>query len=161
MEIRVPGINGLQIQETLAKREVTLPVIFLCASASVSMAVHAMRAGALHFFEKPFREHDLWSAIQEAVELDERRRAIRLRQEDAKQRLVTLTEKERKVLEMIVQGKTKRAMAGELSVSIRTIEHHRTQVMRKLRTNSATGLLHFMMSLGNGHEENRHVPAYC
>jgi two-component system response regulator FixJ len=157
LEVKVPGITGLQIQEALVRRGATLPVVFLSARPSVSIAVHAMRAGALHFFEKPFREHDLWIAIQEAVQLDEQRRAARLRAGELEERLGTLTEKEYAVLEMIAQGKNKRAIATELGVSVRTIEHHRTQLMRKLKTNSLAGLLHVAMSLGNGHLHNNHM----
>jgi len=109
-----------------------------------------MRAGALHFFEKPFRDYDLWTALQEAVELDHQRRLARLRQEEVEERLGVLTEKEYAVLEMICDGKTKKVMAAELGVSVRTVEHHRTQLARKLQVNSLAGLLHFAMSLKNG-----------
>jgi FixJ family two-component response regulator len=146
MEVRVPGVNGLQIQQRLVEQGVTLPVLFLSEGPSVSIAVHTMRAGALHFFEKPFRENDLWTAIQEAIQVDQARREARLMQQQLDERIGSLTEKEVAVLEMIAAGRTKRAMALELGVSVRTIEHHRTQLMRKLDTATPAGLLRFAMS---------------
>jgi two-component system, LuxR family, response regulator FixJ len=152
LELRVPGVNGLQIQQTLTELGATQPIVFLSARTSVSIAVHAMRAGALQFFEKPFREHDLWTAIEEAIELDHRRRETRRQQLDLEERRAALTAKEQRVLEMLATGTSKKVMAAELEVSVRTIEHYQTQLMRKLGTNSIAGLLHMAMSLrtGNG-----------
>jgi two-component system, LuxR family, response regulator FixJ len=145
-EIRVPGANGLQIQQRLTEIHATQPVIFLTTAASVSIAVHAMRAGALHFLEKPFHEHDAWSAIQEAIQLDQRLRQTSSRHEEIQTKLKALSEKEFAVLELLAECKSKGAMAEDLGVSVRTIEHHRTQLMRKLRINSIPGLLHFALS---------------
>ena len=125
LEIKVPGINGLQIQQILAKQRATLPLIFLCNQASVAIAVHAMRSGAFQFFEKPCREDDLWCAVQEAIQLDEPRRQARRREEEVEKGLARLTEKERLVLAMIAEGKTKLAMAADLGVSVRTVEYYR------------------------------------
>jgi FixJ family two-component response regulator len=151
MEIKVPGINGLQIQQRLRDQSALLPVIFISAAPSVSIAVHAMRAGALHFLEKPVRENDLWSVIQEAIQLDQHRREAKQQQAAIDERIGTLTEKEYAVLEMIADGRAKRAIAAELRVSVRTVEHHRTQLMRKLQTNSVAGLMQFALSKKNGH----------
>ena len=143
----LPGINGLQIQQRLVEQGVTLPVLFLSEGPSVSIAVHTIRAQErMHFFEKPFRENDLWTAIQEAIQIDQEHREARLVQQQLDERIGSLTEKEVAVLEMIAAGRTKRAMALELGVSVRTIEHHRTQLMRKLDTATPAGLLRFAMS---------------
>jgi FixJ family two-component response regulator len=158
MEVRVPGINGLQIQQRLLEQGVTLPVLFLSEDPSVSIAVHTMRAGALHFFEKPFRENDLWTAIQEAIQVDQGRREAKVLQQQLDERIGSLTEKEIAVLEMIAEGRTKRAMALEMGVSVRTIEHHRTQLMRKLETTTPTGLLRFAMSKRNQHPLHGRMP---
>ena len=104
MEIKVPGINGLQIQLRLRELGITLPVIFISSGPSVSIAVHAMRSGALHFLEKPVRENDLWNIIQEAMQLDDQRRQARLLQLEVDERAGSLTEKEHAVLEMIADG---------------------------------------------------------
>jgi FixJ family two-component response regulator len=147
LEIRIPGVNGLQIQEKLGDMGATLPVIFLTACASVSIAVHAMRMGALHFLEKPFNEHRLWSTIQEAIQIDkERREAISL-QATLDAGVSSLTEKELAVLAMLADCKSKRAMAAELGISVRTIEYHRTQLMRKLKIRSTAGLLRFALTM--------------
>jgi FixJ family two-component response regulator len=150
LELRVPGINGLQIQQQLRESGATMPVVFISAGPSVSIAVHAMRAGALHFLEKPVRENDLWAAIQEAVQIDQRRRQAKLKQDEVDERLRGLTEKEQAVLDMMGAGMAKNVIAHELGVSVRTIEHHRTQLMRKLNTNSLAGLLQFALSKTNG-----------
>ena len=145
LEIKVPGINGLQIQQILLKRRATLPLIFHCAQSSVAIAVHAMRSGAFQFFEKPCREDDLWRAVQEAIQLDEQRRQIKLREDEVECSLAALTEKERFVLEMIAEGKTKLAMSAELGVSIRTIEYYRAQLVKKLRSSTQAGLLRLLI----------------
>jgi two-component system response regulator FixJ len=150
LELRVPGLNGLQIQQQLRESGATMPVVFISAGPSVSIAVHAMRAGALHFLEKPVRENDLWAAIQEAVQIDHRRRQAKLKQDEVDERLRGLSEKEQAVLEMMGAGLAKHVIANELGVSVRTIEHHRTQLMRKLNTNSLAGLLQFALSRSNG-----------
>jgi FixJ family two-component response regulator len=145
LEIKVPGINGLQIQQILVKRRATLPLIFLCTQSSVAIAVHAMRSGALQFFEKPCREDDMWRAVQEAIQLDEQRRQARLREEEVERSLARLTERERLVLEMIVEGKTKLAMAADLGVSVRTIEYYRAQLVKKLKTSTQAGFLRLLI----------------
>ena len=149
LEIKVPGINGLQIQQNLIKRRATLPIIFHCAQSSVAIAVHAMRSGAFQFFEKPCREDDLWRAVQEAIQLDEQRRQVRLREDEVENSLAALTEKERFVLEMIAEGKTKLAMSAELGVSIRTIEYYRAQLVKKLRSSTQAGLLRLLIGAKN------------
>jgi two-component system response regulator FixJ len=145
LEIKVPGINGLQIQQILAKRRTTLPLIFLCNQSSVAIAVHAMRSGAFQFFEKPCRDDDLWCAVQEAIQLDEQRRQLRRREEEVEKGLAKLTEKERLVLEMIAQGKTKLAMAADLGVSVRTVEYYRAQLLKKLRTSTQAGIFSLLI----------------
>ncbi len=149
LELRVPGFNGLQIQQRLRESGATMPVVFISTGPSVSIAVHAMRAGALHFLEKPIRENDLWATIQEAVQVDHRRRQVKLKQDEVDERLRGLTEKEQAVLEMMGAGLAKQVIASELGVSVRTIEHHRTQLMRKLNTNSLAGLLQLALSKTN------------
>jgi FixJ family two-component response regulator len=153
MEIKVPGMNGLQIQKRLRESGIAMPIIFISSGPSVSIAVHAMRSGALHFLEKPVRENDLWNAIQEAMQLDEQRRQARLLRMETDERVGSLTEKEHAVLEMIADGLTKHGIASELGVSVRTVEHHRTQLMRKLQTNSLAGLMQFALTRKHGHPQ--------
>ena len=132
--------------ETIENRA-TLPLIFLTSAASVSIAVHAMRMGAFHFLEKPFHEHDLLSTLHEAIRLDQERRQAAALQDAIDTRMSILSAKEVAILELLADCKNKQAIAQELSVSVRTVEHHRTQMMRKLKTNSIAGLLRFALTM--------------
>ena len=143
LEVRIPEVNGLEIQERLTAQGAIIPVVFLTAQATVSIAVRAMRAGAVHFLEKPFREHELWDAIQEAVVLDAERRRSTAERERIDGQLAELTPKERQVLEMLAEGKSKHTIASEVGVSVRTIEIHRNRAMKKLGLSSLIELLLF------------------
>jgi RNA polymerase sigma factor (sigma-70 family) len=150
MEIRVPGINGLQVQKWLHDSGSLLPVVFITAAPSVSIAVHAMRAGAVHVLEKPVRDNDLLNVIQEAIGLDRQRRLAQYAQQQVNNRIAALNEREQVVLELIADGVPKHAIAQQLGVSVRTVENHRTQLMRKLQTNSLAGLMQLALSRRNG-----------
>lgn len=154
-EIKVPGMNGLEIQQRLRDLGSTLSVIFISSGPSVSIAVHAMRSGALHFLEKPVRENDLWNAIQEALQLEEQRHQMMLLRREVDELVGMLTEKEQAVLEMIADGLAKSAIASELGVSVRTVEHYRTQLMRKLQTNSLADLMQFVSNRMHGRPPSR------
>jgi FixJ family two-component response regulator len=136
MEVRIPVINGLEIQDRLAEQGAAIPVVFLTAQATVSIAVHAMRAGALHFLEKPFREPELWGAIQEAISLDAERRRVSTEREELKKGLAQLTSEERQLLEMVGEGRSNRAMASQFGVCMRTIELRRSRLRTKLGLSS-------------------------
>lgn len=151
LEIRIPDVNGVEIQERLAAEGSTLPVIFLTSQATVSIAVRAMRAGAVHVIEKPFREHELWDVILEAVDLDRERRLEAERRQCVRQRLAKLDAKDQSLLGMIAQGLSKEAMASELGVCVRTVELRRNQLMKKLRFKEAVELVKFALAASNGH----------
>ena len=141
MEVRVPGISGLQLQSHLNQNGIELPLIFLTARADVSIAVEAMRLGAVHFFEKPFRVHEMWTAIHEAIELDQDRRRARAWQQQLDQRTAALTPREKQVLEFLGHGKSNRDIAAELHVCVRTVEMHRARLMKKLKLTSRNELV--------------------
>lgn len=150
MEFRVPDISGLEIQKHLTSLEPVPPIVFLTSHATVSIAVRAMRSGALYLLEKPARENELWDIISEAVRLDDRQREQwRARQETAKQ-LACLSPKERHVLSLAADGKTKKAIAAEMDVCLRTVEIHRSQAMRKLGLKTPEELVYFAVVSGNG-----------
>jgi two-component system response regulator FixJ len=157
LEMRIPDTNGLALQEELARSEATLPVVFLTAHGTVSIAVRAMRAGAVHFLEKPLREHELWDAIQDAVALDQRRRQLSQRQRQCRKRLAELDPKEVRILEMIAEGQSKRAIAAEMQVCVRTVELRRNQIMKKLKFESIVELVHFALTAAeqNGRSQGR------
>jgi len=112
--------------------------------------VRAMRAGAVHFLEKPLREHELWDTIQEAIDIDRQRRAVQMEEEELKERLATLKPRERRVLELVAEGKSKRHIAAEIGVSVRTIGLRQTELMKKLDLESPTDLLRFALLVLNG-----------
>jgi FixJ family two-component response regulator len=132
LELRIPDIGGFQIHQRLATGGSEMPVIFLTAHGSIRIAVRVMRGGAFHFFEKPFHEEELWEAIQEAISADKERYHIRLMEQQLQERLALLSPKEQQVLDGIGKGKSVRAIAADLRVSVRTIELRRARVMRKL-----------------------------
>lgn len=150
-ELRVRGVNGLQLQQRLLADGVPLPVIFLSAHGSLPIAVRAMRAGAFHFLEKPIHEQELWDAIQGAVMMDQENRQTARQDAAIRERLAELTLKEEQVLRMIADGKGNRVIARELDVSMRTIEIRRNVLMKKLGTKTSEELLRFALVACNGH----------
>jgi two-component system response regulator FixJ len=151
MEIKLPGMHGLQIQQRLRDLGSTLPVIFISSRPSVSIAVQAMRSGALHFLEKPVCENDLWNTMRQAMQLDEQRRQVTLLKWEVDQLVGMLTETEQAALKMIADGWAESAIASELGVSVRTVEYYRTQLMRKLQTNSLADLMLFASNRMHAH----------
>lgn len=147
MELRVPGVSGLQVQRALRAKGTRLPVVFLVSHADVSIAVEAMRNGAIHFLEKPFRAHELWNAIQEAIDFDQEWHEDSGWQEALDRRLATLTAKERQVLELLGQGKSNHDIAATMGVSTRTVEVHRARLMQRLEVTSLKELMEIAIML--------------
>jgi FixJ family two-component response regulator len=143
LEVRIPDINGLQIQDSLNTLRAPLAAVFLTGHATVSIAVRAMRNGAVHFLEKPFREHELWDTIQLALAVARQRRAALRQRELRERRLAVLTDKERSVLERMAHGRSNLAIARELDVCVRTVELRRRQLMKKLGLKSVVELVRF------------------
>jgi len=141
LDVRMPGMSGLELQKELARQGATLPIILITGHADVRMAVEAMKAGALEFFEKPFRMQDLCDKIQEAVRLDEQTWQRRRERESAESRLGSLTPAERQVMEQVVDGKTNKEIASELDLSLRAIEDRRARMMKRLQVKSRAELL--------------------
>jgi len=150
LEVKVPGLNGLQIQQQLARWPDPPPVIFLSGRCEVSVAVRAMKAGAVYFLEKPFREYELWDAIQEAIALDRQRRDDRARRRALNRYIGVLTFKERQVLGLLSEGKSNHTIARELDISVRTVENRRAKLMKKLGIKSPTELLHLAILVNDG-----------
>ena len=158
IELSVPDINGLRLQEELKQRGDGLPVVFLASQASVSIAVWAMRAGAVHFLEKPVREHELWDAVYDAIQLDIRRHDASRQREECNRRLDKLTPKEHDVLDLIARGCSKRAIADQMDVCVRTVELRRRDLMKKLGLKSLWELVHFALTTANGHSSSSIQP---
>ena len=137
----MPGLSGLDLQRTLNDRDCQLPMVFLTGYGDVAMAVRAMRAGAVDFIEKPFRDQELIDRINQALAENERRRASQSEASRIRTLLAKLTPREREVMERIVRGQANKVIASELGLSERTVEIHRARVMAKSGAHSLAELV--------------------
>jgi two-component system, LuxR family, response regulator FixJ len=147
LDIRMPGMSGLELQDQLNARGAIVPVIFISGHADVPMAVEAVQHGAFDFLQKPFRDQDLLDRVQAAIERDAGNRKQLQELQTLRHRLTSLTEREREVLALVTQGKANKVMAGDLGVSQRTIEIHRARVMEKMEAHSLAQLVRMMLVL--------------
>lgn len=147
LDVRMPGMSGLELQEELNRRGAIIPVIFITGHGDIPMAVEAMQHGAFDFLQKPFRDQDLIDRIQRAIERDARNRAQLLEKEKIRERYESLTPREREVLALVTAGKANKVMAGDLGVSQRTVEIHRARVMEKMEASSLAQLVRMVMEL--------------
>jgi two-component system, LuxR family, response regulator FixJ len=148
LDVRMPEMSGLELQEQLNLQGAVIPVIFITGHGDVPMAVEAMQAGAFDFLQKPFRDQDLIDRIQRALEKDRADRAVLNERSLIRQRLESLTPREREVLTMVTSGKPNKIMAADLGVSQRTVEIHRARVMEKMGASSLAQLVRMVMDLG-------------
>jgi two-component system response regulator FixJ len=147
LDVRMPGMSGIELQQQLNLRGAAIPVIFITGHGDIPMAVEAMQHGAFDFLQKPFRDQDLIDRIQRALERDARNRAALAQHERIRERLESLTPREREVLMLMTRGKPNKVMAAELGVSQRTVEIHRARVMEKSGANSLAHLVRMVMDL--------------
>lgn len=148
LDIRMPGMSGLELQQKLNERHSILPIIFITGHGDVPMAVEAMQAGAVDFIQKPFRDQDLIDRINQALEKDSNNRAALGERNDIRRRLETLTPREREVLDLVVHGKANKVIAGDLKLSQRTVEIHRARVMEKMQASSLAHLVRMVLEVG-------------
>jgi RNA polymerase sigma factor (sigma-70 family) len=149
LDIRMPGMSGMELQEKLNDLHAIIPVIFITGHGDVPMAVKAIQHGAADFIQKPFRDQDLLDRINKAIEQDTSNRAQLLETRDIEERLANLTPREREVLDLIVDGRPNKVIAADLDVSQRTVEIHRARVMDKMRASSLAHLVRMVMRLRN------------
>jgi len=149
LDIRMPGMSGMELQEKLNEVHAILPIIFITGHGDVPMAVKAIQYGAADFIQKPFRDQDLLDRINKAIEQDASNRAQLLETRDIEERLSNLTPREKEVLELIVDGRPNKVIAADLEVSQRTVEIHRARVMDKMRASSLAHLVRMVMRLRN------------
>jgi two-component system, LuxR family, response regulator FixJ len=147
LDVRMPGMSGLELQQQLNVRGATIPVIFITGHGDVPMAVEAMQHGAFDFLQKPFRDQDLIDRIQRALERDARSRSALAQHNKIRERIASLTPREREVLALMTQGKPNKVMAADLGVSQRTVEIHRARVMEKSGAASLAQLVRMVMDL--------------
>jgi FixJ family two-component response regulator len=141
LDVRLPGISGLDLQQELKRGKVSIPIIFLSAHADVPMSVRAMKSGAVEFLTKPFRHQDLLDAVQRSLTRD---RIVREKQRDTaelRQRYTTLSLREREVMSLVVSGMLNKQIAGELGASEATVKMHRGQAMKKMQAKSLPELV--------------------
>lgn len=149
LDVRMPGMSGLELQRELAERAIDLPVIVLTGHGNVQVAVHAMKAGAVDFVEKPFDNELLLDRIQKAVAESVRADGERVKRNEIANRMRLLSPRERQVLDLVVAGETNKGVARHLDISERTVEIHRANVMRKMRARSLADLV-LMAAGGQG-----------
>jgi len=147
LDVRMPGMSGLELQQRLNLRGAVLPVIFITGHGDVPMAVEAMQHGAFDFLQKPFRDQDLMDRIQRALEKDRANRAELGKRSHIREQHETLTPREREVLALVASGKANKVMAADLGVSQRTIEIHRARVMEKMGASSLAHLVRMVLDL--------------
>ena len=141
LDIRLPGISGLDFQRELTKAGVTLPIIFITGHGDVPMSVQAMKSGAFEFLMKPFRPQELLDAVQHALEEDRKLREKRRETAEVRSRYATLTAREREVLELVVSGLLNKQIAAKLGTVEHTVKIHRGHVMEKMKADSLPALI--------------------
>jgi FixJ family two-component response regulator len=150
LDIRMPGMSGLELQQELNTRGALMPIIFITGHGDVPMAVEAMQHGAMDFLQKPFRDQDLLDRINRALEKDRAGRELLGNRERIRARIADLTPREKEVLTLVTQGKANKVIAADMGLSQRTVEIHRAHVMEKMGANSLAHLVRMVIDAGNG-----------
>lgn len=149
LDIRMPEMSGLELQQQLNRTGAMLPVIFITGHGDVPMAVQAIKDGAFQFIQKPFRDQDLLDHINHALQQDAENRKDLARRAEVLRRLETLTPRERQVMELVVEGEANKVMAIDLGLSERTVEIHRAKVMEKMGARSVAHLVKMHLTLND------------
>ena len=145
LDVRMPGMSGLDLQQELNQRGATIPVVFITGHGDVPMAVAAMQQGAFDFLQKPFRDQDLLDRMQRAMARDAESRSRLAARAEILARLATLTPRETEVMRLVTSGKANKVVGGDLGVSQRTVEIHRAHVMEKMRAGSLAELVRMVL----------------
>ncbi|WP_454832397.1 response regulator transcription factor [Pseudoxanthomonas wuyuanensis] len=148
LDVRLPGISGLDFQTQLSRHGIDLPIVFMTGHGDIPMTVRAMKAGAVDFLSKPFRDQDMLDAVAAAIERDKLRRSETASMDGLRARYATLTPREREVLALVVSGLMNKQVAGELGLSEITVKIHRGSVMRKMGVRSLADLVRNAQALG-------------
>jgi FixJ family two-component response regulator len=148
LDVRLPGTSGLEFQRLLVRSEINLPIIFISGHGDVEISVQAMKLGAIEFLTKPLREQELVEAVQFGVARERARRQEARRLAGLKERLQSLTPREREVFELVTIGRQSKVIAADLKLSVMTVKVHRSHIMRKMGAKSLIDLARIANSLG-------------
>jgi len=148
LDVRMPGLSGFDLQRELDRVERGIPIIFITAHGDIPMAVQAMKAGAVDFLSKPFREEDLLDAVRKALERDVALRTRQAEMGDIRERVARLTARQRQIMTRVVAGKLNKQTAAELGVTENTVKVHRHRIMERMGATSLADLIHMLERLG-------------
>lgn len=149
LDVRMAGMSGLELQSRLKELEIEVPTIIITGHADVPMAVEALKAGAIDFIEKPFRDQVLLDSIQRAIERDAQARQVRRERQNVQARIEQLTPREQEIMDLLVLGKTNKAVAFELGISQKTVDFHRANILDKVGVGSVVELVRLMQKARN------------
>jgi len=141
LDLKLPGMSGLELQEYLVRNRIDIPIVIVTGHADVPTAVTALKSGAVDLIEKPFSYRDVLSVVRKAFARDAESRERRARDEQTRLRIASLTDRERAVLQRVMEGKPNKVIAGELDISIKTVEAHRAKLMEKMAVGSVAELV--------------------
>ena len=145
LDVRMPGMSGIELQQELAERNIALPIVFITAHGDIPMAVEAIRQGAVDFVQKPFDDTELLAKVNIALNSSREHHQEELERNEIRHRIDTLTARERQVMSQVVKGKANKVIAADLGVSQRTVEIHRARVMEKMKAASLANLVRMVL----------------
>lgn len=148
LDVRLPGLSGLDLQKRMAEVELEIPIVFISGHGDIPMSVRAMKAGAIEFLTKPFRDQDLLDAVQQAIERDRNAREQRAEIAELRSRYRRLTPREREVMALVATGLLNKQIAGELGTSEASVKVHRQHVMEKMQAGSLAALVRMADRVG-------------
>jgi FixJ family two-component response regulator len=154
LDVRLPGLSGLDFQAELTKAQIKIPIIFMTGHGDVPMSVKAMKAGAVDFLTKPFRDQDMLDAVGLAIENDRKRRSGESAMTDVRTRFETLTARERQIMGLVTTGLMNKQVAAEVGLSLITVKIHRGHIMRKMHARSLAELVRMADALGIRRTQN-------
>ncbi|MCE0557204.1 MULTISPECIES: response regulator [unclassified Motilimonas] len=148
LDIRMPGMSGMVVQEKLNELNAMLPIIFITGHGDIAMAVEAMQNGAFDFMEKPFREFELLEKITKAIAQDKEQRIDLTKRHEIQERIESLTKREREIMQLVAQGHANKVIAIDLNIAQGTVEIHRSRIMSKMKARSLAQLMRMLMAAG-------------
>jgi FixJ family two-component response regulator len=153
LDVRMPGASGFDVQEELNRRGATLPIIFVSGHGDIPMSVKALQQGAIDFVEKPYHSQQMLERIQRALKLASQRHAKAMHQRELRERLHTLTAREKEVLRGLIEGKPSKVISNELSISVKTVDVHRASIKEKLGAQSVATLVRDVLQVWSAPDE--------